>query len=92
MEDPYNFVDEEDPLVKPPIPQQSGVGNGPPMMMTSSSNGPPLNHQQPQHPQNLYNNVPPQMQNHAYSVMPNNNSLEKPIKKRGRKKKCDELR
>lgn len=90
MEDPYNFVDEEDSLAKTTIPTPQQVSGNQPMMMPGNVNGPPQNHQQhPQHQQAMYS-TDPQMQNHGYPVMPNN--LEKPVKKRGRKKKCDETK
>lgn len=88
LEDPYNFVDEEDSLAKTTIPQQQQQGSGNQLiMMPGNVNGPPQNHQQ--HQISMYS-TDPQMQNHGYPVKPNN--LEKPVKKRGRKKKCDETK
>lgn len=82
MDDPYNFVDEDDSMQKP-------LQSGPPMH-AFTPNGYSMAQPPPPHPSMDYNNsLGPQQQppSAATAATPDKNS-----KKRGRKKKADEIR
>lgn len=104
MDDPYNFVDEDDSMSKPPIgmqqmqQQQPGLVGGPQMQQQQlmSGSGPPNN-------QMIYQTGPPQSHLQGYIGPPGvaqspvmtsqqPQQPEKTAKKRGRKKKADEIR